>query len=100
MRRFIAALWNGIPPGVAIAVLTIPAFILPFFWEHLAPFWKGTGISTVVLLVALEISVIYRERARQDQSFLAQITKLDAIRSAYDAHSAALAGCGKMDCVT
>lgn len=80
MRLFIERLWNRLPPGVAIAILTIPAFILPFFWERLTPLWKGLAISVVVLLVAIEISVIYRERGRQNQTFIDQVKRLEQLR--------------------
>jgi hypothetical protein len=90
MRQLIGRLWNSIPPGVAIAMLTLPAFILPFIWERLTPLLKGAGISVVVLLVAIEISVIYRERGRQNQTLIAQMERLEQLRRLQDSHLVAL----------
>lgn len=90
MHKFINGLWERIPPGVAIAMLTIPAFVIPFIWESLTPLKKGIGISAVVLLVALEISVIYRERAAQNRVLADQIARLDHLRSFQESYLIAL----------
>jgi hypothetical protein len=91
MRRFIVQLWNKLPPGASIAMMGLLAALYPILAvEPIPPREKALWIVGFFTLMCIEMFVIVRERARQDQSLLVQIARLDAIRSAYDAHAVSL----------
>jgi hypothetical protein len=89
--KIIRDYWYRFPAGVSIAMMGLLAAAYPIFApDPIPPREKAVWVACFFALMCLEIVVIFKERGRQDQSFLAQIAKLDEIRSAYDAHSVAL----------
>lgn len=88
---FTSRVWNGLPPGVFIAMMGLLAALYPILSrEPLSPLNKAIWTVVFFALMVLELVVIFRERRKQDAVFLSQVARLDAIRNAHDAHGLAL----------
>jgi hypothetical protein len=91
--RFFAAAWDRIPPGVCIAMMGVLAALYPVLThDPLSPREKALWVAGFLMLMALEMTIIFKERARQDRAFIAQMGQIQALRELHDAHAVALEG--------
>jgi hypothetical protein len=91
MVGFVRKTWKNLPPGVFIAMMGLLAALYPLLsQEPLSPVSKAIWTAVFFSLMVLEMVIIFRERNRQDVAFLSQISRLDSLRSADEAHSLAL----------
>src|SRR5271169_2436617 len=87
----IATIWRKLPPGVCIAMMGLLAALYPILThDPISPQEKSLWISGFLALMAVEMTVIFKERARQDRAFIAQMEQLEGNRRLYDAHGLAL----------
>jgi hypothetical protein len=83
--RPILFVWRKWPAGACVAAMgLLAAYYAIFVTPPLSGKEKAGWIVGLFVLFVLEISVIFKERARQDREQLEQIAKIEAWRSSQD----------------
>jgi len=91
LKAFIGFVWAKWPPGICISVLALAAAIFPITTpSELTAIDKAKWIAGFGFLLVLELVIIFKERRAQDRSYIEQMTRLDGLRQASEAHNTAV----------